>query len=145
MAKRDYYEDLGVEKNATADEIKKAYRKLAMKYHPDRNKDDKSAEEKFKEVAEAYEVLSDQEKRQKYDQFGHAGLDGAFGSGGISWSDFTHASDFSDIFGSGFGGIFDMFFGGGSSRSGRSGAHRSGEDLKISISLTLQEIASGVQ
>ncbi|MFA5498251.1 MAG: molecular chaperone DnaJ [Candidatus Cloacimonadia bacterium] len=143
MAKRDYYEVLGVDKKANADEIKKAYRKLAMKYHPDRNKDDKDAEEKFKEVAEAYEVLSDDDKRQKYDKFGHAGLEGAFGGGGFSWSDFTHASDFSDIFGDGLGGIFDMFFGGGGGRRRSAQADRAGEDLRITISLTLQEIAKG--
>lgn len=146
MAKRDYYEVLGIEKNASESEIKKAYRRLAMKYHPDKNKDDKIAEEKFKESSEAYEVLSDQNKRSKYDQFGHAGLEGAFGRGGFSWGDFTHAADFSDIFGSGgLGSIFESLFGGspfgGRSRSARSNR---GEDLQISLSLTLEEISKGI-
>jgi len=146
MAKRDYYEVLGVNKNAPDSEIKKTYRKLAMKYHPDKNKDDKAAEEKFKEASEAYEVLSDKDKKQRYDQFGHAGLDGAFGGGGFSWGDFTHAGDFSDIFGSGgLGSIFESLFGGspfgGRSRSGRSNR---GEDLQINISLTLEEISKGI-
>lgn len=144
MAKRDYYEVLGIEKSASDSEIKRAYRKLAMKYHPDKNPDDKAAEEKFKEASEAYEVLSDANKRQKYDQYGHAGLEGAFGSGGFSWNDFTHAGDFSDIFGDGFGSIFENLFGFGGRRSGgRSRANR-GEDLQISLSLTLEEIAKGV-
>ena len=147
MAKRDYYEVLGVGKNASESEIKKSYRRLAMKYHPDKNKDDKNAEEKFKEASEAYEVLSNSEKRQRYDQFGHAGLEGAFGREGFSWSDFTHAGDVDDILGdffnnifSGFGGSFSSFFGGGRStrRSNR------GEDLQISLSLTLEDISRGV-
>jgi molecular chaperone DnaJ len=145
MAKRDYYEVLGVEKNASDAEIKKAYRKLAMKFHPDKTKGDKEAEEKFKEASEAYEVLSDSAKRSKYDQYGHAGLEGAFGGGGFQWSDFSHASDFSDIFGEGgLGSIFESFFGGsfGGGRRGR--RDNSGEDLQISMSLTLEEIASGV-
>ena len=91
MAKRDYYEVLEIDKNASEAEIKKAYRKLAMKHHPDKNKDDKAGEEKFKEASEAYEVLSDSDKRKKYDQFGHAGLEGAFGSGGFGWDNFTHS------------------------------------------------------
>src|SRR5690625_310363 len=104
MAKRDYYEILGVSKSASAEEIKKAYRKKAIQYHPDKNPDDKEAEEKFKEAAEAYEVLSDPEKRQRYDQFGHAGVGGAggFGGGGMNMEDiFSH---FGDIFGGHFGG-----------------------------------------
>ncbi|MCF8268288.1 MAG: molecular chaperone DnaJ [Ignavibacteriales bacterium] len=146
MAKRDYYEILGIEKNASVDEIKKAYRKLAMQYHPDRNPNDKTAEEKFKEAAEAYEVLSNDEKRQKYDRFGHAGM-----RGGQDYHGFRDVNDifshFSDIFG-GFGGgggsIFDDFF--GSSSSGR-GRQRSGgvpgSDLKVTLKLTLEEIATG--
>ena len=146
MAKRDYYEILGVDKNASVAEIKKAYRKLAMKYHPDKNQDNKAAEEKFKEASEAYEVLSDSNKKQKYDQFGHAGLEGAFGGHGFTWDNFTHAGDFSDIFGSGgLGGIFEHLFGGsfGMGRSPRS--NNRGEDLQISLSLTLEEIAKGVE
>ena len=103
MAKRDYYDILGVSKGSTADEIKKAYRKKAIKYHPDKNPDNKEAEEKFKEAAEAYEVLSNDEKRQRYDQFGHAGVDGqgGFGGGGMNMDDiFSH---FGDIFGGGSG------------------------------------------
>ena len=101
MAKRDYYEVLGVPRTAAADEIKKSYRRLAMKHHPDRNKDDASAETKFKEAKEAYEILKDPQKRSAYDQFGHAGMEGAFGGGGFTWDNFTHAGDFSDIFGGG--------------------------------------------
>ncbi len=146
MAKRDYYEVLGVEKTAEPAEIKKAYRKLAMMYHPDKNKDHPEAEEKFKEAAEAYEVLSDADKRQKYDQYGHAGLEGAFGGGGFSWQDFTHQGEFSDIF-SGFSSIFESFFGGGGGFGG--GGQRQqpnrGEDLQLTLSLKLKEIASGVE
>ena len=145
MAKRDYYEVLGVDKKASATEIKKAYRKLAMKYHPDKTKGDKAAEEKFKEASEAYEVLSDEAKRQRYDQFGHSGLEGTFGSGGFDWSDFTHASDFSDIFGDGgLGSIFENLFGGGFGSSRRSRRSNVGEDVQISLSLTLEEIAKGI-
>lgn len=146
MAKRDYYEILGVEKNADPATIKKAYRKLAIKYHPDKNKDDKAAEEKFKEASEAYEVLSDPEKKQRYDQYGHAGVENMFSNGGFSWNDFTHTSEFSDIFGDGFNSIFDIFFGRGSrdGSGGRSRVHR-GEDLQITMSLTLKEIAKGVE
>jgi|SRR5690554_2123134 len=145
MAKRDYYEVLGVEKSADSADIKKAYRKLAMKYHPDKNKDDKAAEEKFKEASEAYEVLSDPEKRQIYDQHGHAGLEGMFSNGGFSWRDFSHASEFSDIFGDGFSSIFDIFFGNGFSRTSRRDRASQGEDLKISLSLSLKEISTGVE
>ena len=142
--KRDYYEVLGVEKNADDDTIKRAYRKLAMMYHPDKNKDNKNAEEKFKEACEAYEVLSDKDKRARYDQYGHAGLEGAFGSGGFDWGDFTHQGDFSDIFG-GFESIFAQFFG-GSGRGFRSGgsSQPKGEDLRIELSLSLKEIQEGV-
>lgn len=143
MSKRDFYEILGVSKTATADEIKKAYRKKAIEYHPDKNPGDKVSEEKFKEAAEAYEVLSDPQKRQRYDQFGHAGLGGAAGNGGgfgggMSMDDiFSH---FGDIFGGhfGFGG-----FGGGSSRGGT--RVRRGSDLRVKVKLTLAEIASGVE
>lgn len=144
MTKRDFYEILGVSKNATKDEIKKAYRKVAMQFHPDRNPDNKEAEEKFKEAAEAYEILSDDQKRAKYDRFGHDGFRGA-----QDFHGFTNVNDifshFSDIFTG--GSIFDEFFGAGSSR-GR-GARRSGgtpgADLKVTLKLTLEEIAEGVQ
>jgi len=146
MSKRDYYEVLGVGKNASNDEIKKAYRKLALQYHPDRNPDDKGAEENFKEAAEAYEVLSNDEKRSKYDRFGHSGL-----KGGQDFHGFTDVNDifshFSDIFGGGFGGssIFDDFFGGrgGAQRSRTRGTGVPGSDLKVTLQLTLEEIASG--
>ena len=104
MAKRDYYEVLGISKGASADEIKKAYRKLAVKYHPDKNPDNKEAEEKFKEIGEAYEALSDPEKKSAYDQFGHAGVDSSVGTGGAG------AAGFGDVFGDIFG---DIFGGGG--------------------------------
>ena len=116
MSKRDYYEVLGVSKGASESEIKKAYRKMAIKYHPDKNPDDAQAEEKFKEAAEAYEVLSNAEKKQRYDQFGHAGMGGAGGGGfggGMNMEDIF--SQFGDIFGGGGGG-FESFFGGGSRR-----------------------------
>jgi molecular chaperone DnaJ len=149
MAKRDYYEVLGIEKNASQSEIKKAYRKLAMKYHPDKNKDNKEAEEMFKEASEAYEVLSDEQKRQRYDQYGRAGMEGAFGGHGFTWDDFSHAGDFSDLFGGeGLGGIFESIFGssfGGSNRRRSSRQANRGEDLQISLSLTLEEIATGVE
>ena len=145
MEKRDYYEVLGLTKTANASEIKKSYRKLAMKYHPDKNQGDKEAETKFKEASEAYEVLSDVDKRSKYDRFGHAGLEGAFGGGGFDWGNFSHFSDVEDIFGGeGLGGIFEHLFGGGMGRS-RGGTRRNkGEDLQLSLSLTLEEIAKGV-
>ena len=147
MAKRDYYEVLGVEKNASAEEIKKAYRKKAIQYHPDKNPDDKQAEEKFKEAAEAYDVLGDAQKRKRYDQFGHAGVGGAsqqgggFGGGGMSMEDIF--SQFGDIFGGHFGG-FSGFggFGGGGSRGQR--VNR-GSDLRVKVKLTLKEIANGVE
>ena len=144
MEKRDYYEVLGVDKKASADEIKKAYKKLAIKYHPDRNPGDKEAEDKFKEAAEAYEVLSDENKRARYDQFGHAGMGGAAGGGyGQSMSMDDIFSMFGDIFGGhgGFGG-FGGFGGGG----GRQQARRfRGSDLRIKVKLNLQEIAEGVE
>lgn len=146
MAKRDYYEVLGVSKTATQDELKKAYRKLAMQYHPDRNPGDKEAEEKFKEAAEAYEVLKDDQKRAKYDRFGHSGL-----RGGQDFHGFNDVNDifshFSDIFGGTFGGsIFDDFFGGrgNTQRGRRTSTGTPGSDLKVTIKLTLEEIASGV-
>jgi len=143
MAKRDYYEVLGVSKTASKDEIKKAYRKLALKYHPDRNPDDKEAEEKFKEAAEAYEVLSDEDKKARYDRYGHAGLgqgaSGGFG-GGMTMDDIF--AQFGDIFGDG-GGAFGSFFSQGGARGGRSRGER-GRDLRIKVSLSLDEIAKGV-
>lgn len=142
MAKRDYYEVLGVEKNASADEIKKAYRKAAVKYHPDKNPGDKEAEEKFKEAAEAYDVLSDQQKRARYDQYGHAGMEGGaggfggFSSGGFSMEDIF--SQFGDIFGGHFGGGFGGFGGGSRGRK----VNRGG-DLRVKVRLSLKEIAEG--
>jgi molecular chaperone DnaJ len=141
MGKRDYYEVLGVSKNATRDEIKKAYRKQALKYHPDRNPGDKKAEENFKEAAEAYDVLSNEEKKARYDRFGHAGMSGAgdgFGGGGMTMEDIF--SSFGDIFGDAFGG-FGAF--GGSRRSGR--RTNKGTNLRVKVKLTLQEIASGAE
>lgn len=138
MAKRDYYQVLGLSKEASDAEIKSAYRKLALKYHPDRNPDDKEAEEKFKEASEAYEVLSEADKRARYDQFGHAGLEGTFGGGGFSWSDFSHAGDFEDI----FGDLFGSFFGGGRSRRQKAGPPQ-GRDLRITLELALEEIVTG--
>lgn len=134
--KRDYYEVLGVSKGATASEIKKAYRKLALKYHPDKNPDNEEAEEKFKEAAEAYEVLSNDEKRQRYDQFGHAGVDGAAGGGfgGMNMDDIF--SQFGDIFGGHFGGGF-----GGRSRQRTA----RGSNLRIKIKLNLEDVASGAR
>ena len=148
MAKRDYYEVLGVDKNVTPDELKKAYRKLALKYHPDRNPGDKDAEEKFKEAAEAYDVLSNPDKKSRYDQFGHAGLDGAggFGGQGMSMDDIfsSFGSIFGDFFGGGGGGFhFSGFNGGGSSRGGRPVSR--GSNLRIKVKLTLEEIERGVE
>ena len=145
MAKRDYYDILGVSKSASADEIKKAYRKLAIKYHPDKNPDDKAAEDKFKEAAEAYEVLSNAEKKQHYDQFGHAGAgQGGFGGGAGNMNMEDIFSQFGDIFGGGGGSPFDSFFGGGqSTRGGRRVAR--GSNLRIKVKLTLEEIAKGVE
>lgn len=145
MSKRDYYEILGVPKNAPAEEIKKAYRKVAMQFHPDRNPGDKAAEEKFKEAAEAYEILSDADKKAQYDRFGHAGVSGngrgGFGGAGMNTEDIF--SQFGDIFGE---DLFGSFFGGG--RSSRGGAGRSrgvrGSNLRIKLKLNFEEIAKGV-
>jgi len=145
MARRDYYEILGVPRTASSEELKKAYRKLALQHHPDRNPGKKDAEEKFKEAAEAYEVLGDAQKRQRYDQFGHDGMRGT------DFRPFTDVNDifstFSDIFGGGFGGsIFDEMFGGQArQRRGGSGVGSAGSDLKIRLALTLEEIATGVE
>ena len=152
MEKRDYYEVLEVEKTASAEEIKKAYRKKAIQYHPDKNPGDKVAEEKFKEAAEAYDVLSNPDKRARYDQFGHAGMSGAAGnggpfggfSGGMSMDDIF--SMFGDIFGGhsgGFGGGFSGFggFGGGGAQQRR---YR-GSDLRVKVKLNLKEISTGVE
>ena len=144
MAKRDYYEVLGVDKNASADEIKKAYRKLAVKYHPDKNPGDKEAEERFKEAAEAYSVLSDADKKAKYDQFGHAGVDGSAPdfSGG-----FGYLNDIlNDLFGGGFGGFggFGGGFGGGRGGQRQQKVYR-GRDIRVRVKLTLEEIAKGVE
>jgi len=130
MSKRDYYEVLGVERSSTDQEIKKAYRRVAMKYHPDRNPDDADADAKFKEATEAYEVLLDKEKRQAYDQFGHAGIDQAMGGGGFQ------GGSFSDIFGDVFG---DIFGGGGGRRSGP----QRGSDLRYTLEVSLEEAVRG--
>jgi molecular chaperone DnaJ len=142
MSKRDYYETLGVSKGAAADEIKKAYRKVAMQYHPDRNPGDKSAEEKFKEAAEAYEVLSDADKKAQYDRYGHAGLSGngrGYG-GGMNMDDIF--SQFGDIFGD---DVFGSFFGGHRGRSGQRSQGVRGSNLRVKLKLTFEEIAKGVK
>ncbi|UKN03264.1 molecular chaperone DnaJ [Paracrocinitomix mangrovi] len=140
--KRDYYDVLGVSKSSDEKEIKKAYRKIALKYHPDRNPDDKEAEEKFKEAAEAYEILSDPDKRSRYDQFGHQGVSGAAGGGGgfggMNMDDIF--DQFGDIFGGAFGGGSRGGFGGG-----RGQRVARGSDLRIKIKLTLKEVATGVK
>lgn len=144
MTKKDYYEILDLHREASIDEIKTSYRKLAMQYHPDRNPGNSEAEEKFKELAEAYEVLSDPHKKQRYDQFGHAGVDSTGFHGFDNINDiFSH---FGDIFGNfgGGGSIFDDFFGGGSS-SRRRAQGMQGSDLKMSLKLTLEEIADGIE
>ncbi|HEY6609681.1 MAG TPA: molecular chaperone DnaJ [Pseudomonas sp.] len=135
MAKRDYYEVLGVERGASEAELKKAYRRLAMKYHPDRNPDDKAAEEKFKEANEAYEVLSDASKRSAYDQYGHAGVDPSMGGGGGFGAG---NANFSDI----FGDVFSDFFGGGG-RGGQRGGPQRGSDLRYTLELDLEEAVRG--
>jgi len=140
--KRDYYEVLGLQKGASTDDIKKAYRKLAMKYHPDRNPDNKEAEEKFKEAAEAYEVLSDDDKRARYDQFGFAGVDPNYGAGqgGSGFGGFGGFGDFGDL-----GDIFGSFFGGGASRRSNANAPRRGENVGARLELTFEEAAFGCE
>ena len=147
MAKKDYYEVLGVDKSASADEIKKAYRKLVIKYHPDKNPGDKEAEEKFKEAAEAYSVLSDADKKARYDQFGHAGVEGAgpdFSGGFGNLNDILN-----DLFGGAFGGGFGGFGGFGSGFGGGQGQRQQrvyrGRDIRVRVKLTLEEIAKGVE
>lgn len=149
MAKRDYYDILGVTRSSTADEIKKAYRKMAIKYHPDKNPGDQQSEENFKEAAEAYEVLSNAEKKKRYDQFGHAGgaaspNGGGSGGGHMNMEDIF--SQFGDIFGGGGGGgsPFDSFFGGQQQTRGARRAAR-GSNLRIKVKLSLEEIAKGVE
>ena len=144
MSKRDYYEILGVNKTASADEIKKAYRKVAMQFHPDRNPGDKSAEDKFKEAAEAYEVLSDADKKAQYDRYGHAGVSSngrGFSGGGMNMEDIS--SQFGDVFGE---DLFGSFFGGGGGGRGRTSRARGvrGSNLRVKIKLTYEEIAKGV-
>ncbi|MBN1411142.1 MAG: molecular chaperone DnaJ [Spirochaetales bacterium] len=141
MAKRDYYEVLGVEKSAPLDEIKKAYRKLAIKYHPDKNPGDKNAEEKFKEATEAYEILADPKKRQSYDQFGFAGIEGMAGGA----ADFSSVfQDFEDIFGD-FSGFFGSFFGGGRQRTGRKSSVRRGSDLRYDLEIAFEDAVFGTK
>lgn len=137
--KRDYYEVLGVERSADADAIKRAYRKKAIENHPDKNPGDAEAEVRFKEAAEAYAVLGDPQKRQRYDQFGHAGVDGAGAGAGFHSAEDIFAA-FGDLFGGGGGGFFDQLFGGG-----RRGRGRRGASLKVDLELTLEEVASGVR
>jgi molecular chaperone DnaJ len=139
--KRDYYEILGVAKTASQEEIKKAYRKTAIQFHPDKNPGNKEAEEKFKEAAEAYEILSDTEKRAHYDRYGHARPGTGYGGHNMNMDDIF--SQFGDIFGGGGGSPFESFFGGGSSRGGK--RQRKGSNLRIKLKLTLDEIANGVE
>ncbi|MCL2138091.1 MAG: molecular chaperone DnaJ [Treponema sp.] len=146
MAKRDYYEVLGVQKNSSKDDIKKAYRKLAIQYHPDKNPGNKEAEDKFKEATEAYEVLVDDQKKAAYDQFGFAGVDGMSGGQTHDWSNFR---GFEDIFGNGFGSIFDSLFGGGFSRGfnrgGGQGGVRQGANLRYDIEIPFKDAVFGTK
>ena len=145
-SKRDYYEVLGIQKGADASAIKKAYRKMAKKYHPDANPGDKEAEEKFKEVNEAYEVLSDDQKRAAYDQYGHSAFEnGGMGAGGFSGGFTGNFSDMGDIFGDIFGGGFSDIFGGGSSRRRRNNAPQQGADSRVNITITFEESMNGCQ
>ena len=145
--KRDYYEILGVSKSATAEELNKAYRKIALQYHPDRNPGDKESEEKFKEAAEAYDVLSNDDKRAKYDRFGHQGMGqggfggGGFGGGGMNMEDIF--SNFGDVFGE--GSPFESFFGGGRQSRRKTGKGETGSNIRIKVKLNLEEIANGVK
>ena len=141
---RDYYEVLGVSRDASVDDIKRSYRKLAMQNHPDRNPDDPDAERRFKEAADAYAVLSDEPKRARYDQYGHAGVSGQAGMGGGGFSNVEDIfSAFGDMFsgggGGGGGGLFDAFFGGGRSQV------RRGASLRVDLELTLEEVAHGAR
>lgn len=142
-AKRDYYEVLSLTRSATPEEIKKSYRRLAMQYHPDKNAGNKQSEERFKEISEAYEILSDADKRQRYDRFGHAGVKSSFGPGGFDFfRDFTHGTDFQDVFGDIFGGsIFEDVFARG---SGRHGAAR-GADLRYDLEISFEESVFGAE
>lgn len=153
MAKRDYYEVLEIEKGASEKDVKKAYRKLAKKHHPDMNKENpKDSAEKFKEVSEAYEVLADKEKRARYDRYGHAGVESTFGTGGFTWSDFTHYRDIEDIFGRDiFRDLFGIRFGGDifgdlfGSRARRGPSRRRGRDIRFDIDITLEDAAYGIK
>ncbi len=139
MSKRDYYEVLGTSRTASADEIKKAYRRKAMELHPDRNPNDPEAAERFKEIGEAYEVLSDSDKRARYDRYGHEGVRSTFGQGGFEWTDFHHFDEFGDL----FGNIFGSFFGMG--QQGQRGGQPRGRDLRTSVQMTLEEAFTGVE
>ena len=147
MSKRDYYEILGVPKNVAEAELKKAYRQMAIKYHPDKNPGDKTSEEKFKEAAEAYEVLSDANKRARYDQFGHQGVGGAGGGGGYGGGGHMNMDDIFSQFGDIFGGHnpFESFFGGGGQQRGGRRAVNRGSNLRVKVRLTLQEVAHGAE
>ena len=135
MSKKDYYDVLGVDRNASDQEIKKAFRRMAMKFHPDRNPDDKTSEDKFKEVNEAYEVLSDAQKKAAYDQYGHAGVDPNMGGGGGGFD-----GGFSDVFGDVFGDIF-----GGGGGGGRRSSVQRGADLRYTMDLSLEEAVRGIE